>query len=594
MHKRRTSLILVVLSFLALNVFVQAQDVDCDTPLEIWQIQGQTDIPHCLDERVTVAESVITAIGPQGFFIQSAPDGDELTSDGVYVFTLRPPVGWDLEVGQNIIVEGYVREEYNFTRIEVTGSSGLNVVSEDNPLPDPIDLAGVSTEYLSNGTHPMERYEGMRVVLHDAVVTAPTNQFAEFGVTVTGERSFREAGFEGDAMPELLGMDLPEWDLNPELLEVDPLELGRDLAFLTPGRVVTINGNIGYSYLDYQIWSTELDYEETEFVTRPVRAPEEGEFTIATQNLENLFDVTDDPDRDDATFEDYVPVDVAVYAIRLRKASEQVRVQLGAPDIVALQEIENTRVVADLIHQIQIDDPSLTYYGCLLEGNDGRGIDNAYLVRVDRVTVYDCYSMPGSFAEPFQFGGRLYGRPPLVLEVDLLLDDGEVYPLTLVNVHIKSLSGIETNETQLLRYQQATGIASFLQSLFDENEDSHVVVLGDFNAFQFSDAIVDVVGIISGQAQEGEALLSPEEDTLEPDLINQIFRLPEEERYSYIYNSTLQILDHILTSPAVDAVITDVQYSRGNADGLPILWYFEDNGAQGVSDHDGLVIYLEP
>ncbi|MCA9882589.1 MAG: hypothetical protein KC708_06450 [Anaerolineae bacterium] len=594
MSIRRFSIIALLLLILATQSFIQAQDVDCDTPLEIWQIQGETDIPNCLDERVTLAESVITAIGPEGFFIQSTGDGDPLTSDGVYVFTSRPPVGWELEVGQGIIVEGAVKEEYNFTRIEVTGSSGLTVVSEDNPLPEPIDLSTASIDYLPDGTHPMERYEGMRVFLENATVTAPTNQFAEFGVTVNGERSFREAGFERDLMPELLGNDLPEWDLNPELLEVYPLGLGHDVAFMTPGMIVSIEGNIGYSYQDYQIWSTELDFEATEFVTRPVRAPEAGEFMIATQNMENLFDITDDPYREDGTFEDYVPASAAVYNIRLRKASEQIRVQLGAPDIVALQEIENPRVVADLIQQIQTDDPSLTYYGCLLEGNDERGIDNAYLVRVDRVNVYDCYSMPGSFSEPFELGGRLYGRPPLVLEVDLLLEDGDVYPLTLVDVHIKSLSGIETYDTQLKRYQQAVGIAGFLQSLFDENEEANVVVLGDFNAFQFSDGITDVVGIISGDFDPDDALLAPEEDTLEPNLINQVMSLPEEERYSYIYNGSLQVLDQILTSPSVNDAVTDVQYSRGNADGLTILWYFEDNGAQGVSDHDGLVIYLEP
>lgn len=591
--KQFVSVILLIFLF---GMNVAAQEIDCDSTLEIWEIQGQTDIPNCLSESVITTENIVTALSAEGFFMQTAGegDGDPLTSDGIYVFTGFPPIGWGVDVGHAVSVDGRVKEFYNFTRLEVTGQRRITIVSEGNPLPEPINLYDASLEYLEDGTHPMERYEGMRVTLTDAIVTAPTNQFDEFGVTLTGERSFREPGIEADMTPSLAGLGLPEWDLNPELFEVDPPELEEPAEFLLPGSVITtITGPVGYTYQDYQIWPTELEYEAAEPNVRSVRDVAEGEFTIATQNMENLFDITDDPDRDDSSFEDYVPVDAEQYAIRLRKASEQVRVMLGAPDIVALQEVENTRVIADLIQQIQTDDPSLTYYGCLLEGNDNRGIDNAYLVRVDRVTVYDCYSMPGSVSALFQYGGTLYGRPPLILEVDLLLDDGGVFPMTLVNLHIKSLSGIETDDTQLKRYDQAIGISQYLQSLFDEDEDANIVVLGDLNAFQFTDGIVDVVNIISGTSEPESGILYPEEDTLEPDLINQINRLPQEEQYSYIYNGSLQILDHILTSPSVDEVVSDVMYSRGNADGFK-WWYWEDNGAQGVSDHDGLVLYISP
>lgn len=585
-------------------------NVDCDSVLEIWQIQNVVDFPNCLNDRVRTENNIVTGLTPSGFFMQTPPqradtgamNGKEnahLTSEGIYVYTGLPPAGWGIQVGDMVNVEGRVREFFNLTRLEVTGSRRVEVVSSGHELPEPIDLHTVDLAYATAMTmlvptiHPMERYEGMRVMMRDAVVVAPTNQFDEFGVSVTGERVFREAGIERDLMPQFADLYLPQFDLNPELLEVDPPETGMPAQQVTVGSVVYVVGNLSYSYQDYQIWPSELDVELADDVLRPVRERQAGEFTIATQNVENFFDLTPDPNRDDSSTEDYVPDTQEAYAVRLRKMSAQIRENLGAPDIVALQEMENARALTDLAIQIYSDDPTLVYYPCIQEGNDGRGIDNAYLVRVATVSVDRCYTLPGTLTEPGVFGGTLYGRPPLVLEAHLLVGNGEAMPITLINLHIKSLSGIETNDTQQRRLAQAVGIASFVQNLLDADPQANIVVLGDLNAFQFSDGLVDVVNIIAGTHNPDEALVAPEGDTLEPNLINQVMRVPEDDRYSYIFNSTLQVLDHILTSPALDAYVTDVQFSRGNADALR-TWFDVDNTALRTSDHDGLVMYIQP
>ncbi|MDQ7034865.1 MAG: hypothetical protein Q9P01_08525 [Anaerolineae bacterium] len=377
----------------------------------------------------------------------------------------------------------------------------------------------------------------------------------------------------------LLGAGLPETDLNVELIEVDPSETGMDVVYATVGSVVdVVTGALAYSFGDYQIWATELSIEIADFEARPVRARTEGEFTIATQNVENLFDLVDDPNREDDPDENYVPDTPEEYALRLRKLSDHIRNNLGTPDIVAIQELENARVLADVAFQIFSDDAATRYATCFQEGNDGRGIDNAYLVNTARVNMTACYQMPNTLDAPAPLGsGTLFGRPPLVLEADLLLSNGEAMPITLINLHIKSLIDLESNAVQQKRMAQAVTVANFVQTLFDADPDAQVVVLGDMNGFQFSDGLVDVVGIISGTHDPAAARTAPEADTLEPNLINQVLRLPEAERYSYVFNSTLQVLDHILTSPATDAIVTDAQFSRGNADGLTI-WQDEDNG----------------
>ncbi|MFW5748881.1 MAG: endonuclease/exonuclease/phosphatase family protein [Chloroflexota bacterium] len=580
-------------------VFAQDDDpLDCGGVLEIWQIQGSGDEANCLRSRVQLAENVVTAVGPGGFFMQSPAeriDGDPYTSDGVYVQTATPPTGWGIQVGDLVNIDaGRVQEVYGTTMIAVTSPTQVVIVSSGNPVPQPVDLFSVDYTDYGPASHPMERYEGMLVQATAAVVVAPTNQFDEFGISLTNQRVFREPGIEPDRTPEFAGRGLPEWDLNPELLEVIPTAMGLPPVQLVPGSVVSVTGGIAYNYQDYQIFPRDLEVSPIEFSVTPVRPRAAGEVTVATFNAENLFDTVDDPDRDDSTFENYVPANMEEYTLRLDKVGAYIRTVLDAPDILALQEVENARVLADLIARMRVDEPTLRYTTCFLEGNEGRGIDVAYLVRVDRINLLDCYRIPGSYTETLRGSDVLFSRPPLVLEAEVILPDGVGFPLTLVNNHIKSLSGIETAATQERRELQAVRVAEFVGGLFEADPAAHVIVLGDLNAFPFTDGIVDVVGIISGTHDPEAALRAPARDTLEPDLINWVTRLPAEEQYSYNFNGSYQVLDHILTSPALEPYVTGAQFGRGNAD-VPEAWFLDpDVGALRASDHDGFVIYITP
>jgi len=585
---------LSVLALLLLMAGSATGQVICEGTLEIWQVQGSGEENNCNRQRVRLEDNIVTAVGNQGFFIQTPQDradGDPATSDGLYVLTTRPPSSFGVALGDRVSLEGYMNEYYAQTQIEVNSRTSTVVESSNNPLPEPVDLTTASLEWtVGVDVHPLERYEGMLVQVADAEVFAPTNYFDEFGITLTGERPFREPGVEIDLYPEQAEYDVPRFDLNPQTIEVDPEEMGLPVEFVTVGSIVTVTGGLGYSYRDYQIWPSELEIDLAEYEPAPVRARAEDEFTIATQNMENFFDLVNDPGRDDSALEDYVPDRPEDYALRLRKLSEQVRVVLGAPDILAIQEIENARVVQDLIFQIYEDDPTLRYVGCFQEGNDDRGIDNAFIVRSDRVNILTCERLPGSLTVTAPLSGqRLFGRPPLVLEAELLANP-EVH-ITLVNLHIKSLSGAETEIVQVRRMAQALMVAEYVQSILFEDPERHVVVLGDLNAFEFSDGLVDVQGILAGDVDPSQALLSPDYDPLEPNLVNQALRVPEENRYSYIYNSTSQVLDNILTTPGLDTFVVDAQFSRGNADAL-YTNHELDNGAIRSSDHDGFVIYL--
>ena len=595
---RICSLLLLWTSFVFANSLSAQDEPDCDQTLAVWQVQGAGDRTHCYRKRVTIRGVVtLIAANKSRFFLQTPAaesDGVLETSDGILVQTtpIRPLA--ELEVGDLVEVRGRVNEFYGLTQLEIAGSRSIETLARGQELPEAVNLAGVSFEWPPGAPHPLERYEGMRVVLNERTVVAPTNYFDEFGITITGDPAYREMGIEPDDRPDLAGQGLPEWDLNAELLEVDPPELGRDVLQLPVGISVNVTGALAYSYLDYQIWPDIVEYSEADvvsYVGLPVRARENGEFTIATQNVNNLFDTVDDPDREDGRDENYVPDDEAAYQLRLEKTVNQILDTLAAPDIIALQEVENVAVLMDLVFRLRERDSALSYYPCLLEGLEGRGIDNAFLVNVARVKNPDCYRLPGSYEATYLGPRDLFTRPPLVLEAELW--DGErSQPITLINVHIRSLSDADTERVMTKRLEQAKMIATYVQERQDAQPDIWLAVLGDFNAFQHSDGLVDVVGIIAGTHDASEARFAPQADLVTPDLLNQVLRLTPEQRYSYVWNSSRQLLDHILTSTALSERVTDRAFGRGNAD-VPRVWLEEDHGgALASSDHDGMVLYL--
>ena len=144
-------------------------------------------------------------------------------------------------------------------------------------------------------------------------------------------------------------------------------------------------------------------------------------------------------------------------------------------------------------------------------------------------------------------------------------------------VHNRSLNGIETERVQLKRLAQAESIAAAVQALQDADPGIRLIVTGDFNAFEFSDGYVHVVGEIA--------------DGVTPALINQVLAIDAEDRYSFIFRGSAQTLDHALTSSALDLSIRGFAFGRGNADAAVDL--INDPGSLlRASDHDGLVLFI--
>lgn len=562
-----------------------AADSACPAPgggqellLEIWEIQGSGAASPHVGATVTTQDNLVTAVGPDGFFVQTPAarsDDDAATSDGVFVFTgSTDPAGLGVTAGARVDVTGTVQEFFDFT--EISGAVEVTVLSCCSALPAPV-VFDASTPSTSPPADQIERFEGMLVTVTGAVATAGTDRFGDLALVAAGSRAFREPGILFPGLP-----GLPVWDGNPEVFEIDFDRLIPGFgAPLNAGAVVSATGPLGFSFGDYQIWPTAATWTDAD-VRRPVRAAAAGEMTVGSANLLRLFDTVDDPAVDDPT-----PTADQV-ARQLAKLAGYIVDGLGAPDVVAVQEVENLFVLDQLAAAIAAREPGAVYTAYLEEGNDVGGIDNGFLVR-DTVTVHAVTQLGA--AETLSLDGSpLHDRPPFLLE-GTWSGGGTSLDVVVMNLHQRSLSSIETSSrTRQKRLEQAESVAVKVQDLQTANPAVNLVVVGDYNAFQFSDGFVDVVGRIAGDFVEADDLLDGP-DLVDPNLANQVLTLPAAERYSFVFDGSAQVLDHALTSLRATGLARGFEYGRGNTDAAAA---YQNDPASPLraSDHDGFVLFL--
>lgn len=612
-----------------------------DDPLEIFQIQGSGTTSTLVGAAVVTNDNVVTALAPNGFFMQTPAardDGNLATSNGIFVFTSVTPMVF---VGDRVNVSATVQEFFDFTQLS---GNVLVTLAGTGPLPPPVALDAsfpspllTTPSCFSNANVEFANFEcieGMRVALADGVVTAPNQRFAsdpiaEVVIQAGVNRGLREAGLE---TPGYAGIPatIPIWDLNPDTFELDPDKLGAPNRILTGGTRFAAEGVIGYDFGDFEIWPTSLTILQDAPMPRPVSAPAPANLTIGSLNMLRFFDTTLANNQASTNcFGNQTCTNASdcnevseegEYARRMAKFSSYIRTVLRAPDVVAVQEVENIGVLEALAAKIALDDPTLVYTAHLAEGSDVGGIDSGFLVRSGRINAGFTLAQLGK-AEVFAFDNPdscLHDRPPFQLEGVFSVGNR---PFSVIVNHTRSFVGIGDcrgagERLCRKRLAQAESIAQFVQTFQAANPSVPLVVVGDHNAFQFTDGHVDVIGTIRGSAKlsgdpNPDSLLAPAVDIVEPNMSNAVESLPAQERYSYFFGNALQVLDHAMLSAAAQTAFVGMSYGRGNVDypllftrtSANVLTYGDDVLNSGfeapnessplrISDHDGFVIRL--
>lgn len=600
----------------------------------IHDIQGPGNSSPIVGASVTT-RGIVTGIKNNGFFLQepdATVDADPATSEGVFVFTSSAPAGTIL-IGDQVqvtatVVEFVPAQDLLQPPLTELSSPVVTELSAGNPLPTAVTLSA-SFPDPAGPVDQLERVEGMRVQLASLTVVAPTqgnvsepNATATsngvfFGVATGLPRPFREPGIQapdpapsGGSIPPI-----PRWDANPELLRVDSDGIGALSLDLGTGAVVTgLIGPLDYSFRRYTILPEATPSAAGGPTPIAAVAPTARELTIASYNVERFFDTVNDPAIGEPV------LTTAAYDKRLAKASLGIRNYLQTPDILGIIEIENLGALQDLADQINADAGAASpqYVAYLVEGNDIGGIDVGFLVKtaevapgVPRVEVIEVQQeLDGSvLVNPDSSTDVLNDRPPLRLEAIVHHPNGASFPVTVINNHMRSLTDVGSEEApgqdgwptsgarvRAKRLAQAEDLADLVQSLQTADPAQPIVLIGDFNAFEFNDGFVDSMGVIEGTPVPDNETAVPGDgvDLVNPDLDNLFDTAPAAERYSFMFDGNAQSLDHVVVNQALIASTTArrVEHPRINAD-FPQVARTAAGTATRLADHDPIVAYFE-
>ncbi len=566
--------------------------------LAICEIQGAGHI-SAFDGQSVETTGIVVASDFLGYYLQSATscDADEDTSDGIFVFTNG---GHSVSVGDELMVSGTVSEfipggasSNNLSITEIVGPTAV-VVSSGNALPAPALIgAGGRTppvqvidndnfavfDPAEDGIDFYESFEGMRVTLVAARAVSATSRF-------NGIYTVVDDGVAATRVNPRGGITIAADDFNPERVQI---QFDDDL---TPGFVEQVSvgdflgdvtGVMSYSFGNPEVLVTEPFVPMPGNLTAQTTSlSADGEhLTIASYNVLNLDPKVEDPALTEDGLDD---VDDDVGDGRFDAIAAQIVNNLNAPDIVALQEVQDS----DGAELTGVTDSALTlstltdalaaagvsdYVGFDLPpvnltdgGQPGGNIRVAYLYRSTRVLP-----VPGSTVRLMDddlSDGDAFEATRKPLAADFMFNGQTI---ALVNMHSSSKSGSSplfgalqppVNGRVDLREAQSEIVNAYVDTRFAE--EVPVVVLGDMNEFFFEAPLA---------ALKGEPAV----------LSNLTEALSDLERYTFAFDGNSQALDHVLVSNDLTA---DAQYEVVHVNSeFPSV-------SSRASDHDPLVVRL--
>jgi predicted extracellular nuclease len=583
----------------------------------IAEINGDRYLSPLNGQAVTGVEGLVTAKGPNGFFIRSTrPDNDPRTSDSVYVFG-RSSLG-NVTVGDVVTLNGritefrtnraflFLTEIENPTNITVVSSSnkveplvigrrGLDPPTELHTSLDDGDIYGVPNNRSSisqvnprlepsqYGLDFWESLSGELVTVRRPVILNRPNRFGDTWVAgdwkKTGEN--RRGGLtttDKDANPEAILIGTPlDGTSNP-----NDSKLGDEIEEIT--------GVVTYSFGFYRILPT------TAIVVRRSQRPELpraasfrssgrcNRLTVGQYNVENLAPTSDN----------------------IAAIADDIVNFLGSPDLLFVQEIQdndgpiNSNIVdanitlATLRDAISATGSPVNYTFVNINpvddrdgGQPGGNIRTAYLYNAGVIGLRNLNPGSATQATDVLPGPRLSLNPglidpmnavwrstrkPLVAQWETVNDRRGNSSFFTVNVHLTSKGGSTSlhgdarppvNNGVDMRAAQCTITGEFIRKILNEDPNASVIAAGDFNEFVFVDPLKRFIAT-SGLSKLYE-------------------RGRESEDYSYLFDMNSQSLDQMLVSPNL-ARKSKIEHVHVNT------WVNFDSQA---SDHDPSVAEVD-
>ncbi|MGY1434901.1 endonuclease/exonuclease/phosphatase family protein [Streptomyces reniochalinae] len=579
----------------------------------IHDIQGTTRVSPLAGRHVADVPGIVTGVrdfgSARGFWMQDPhPDRNPATSEGLFVHTGEESPG--VSVGDSLRVAGRVGEYYpggeeaggqSVTELtdatwKAAGERGnrgegelpaaFRLTPRSVPAAYAPDAGGDSIENLRlrPDRYALDRYEaleGMRVAVRDAQVTGPTSPYHDLWVTTDRHQNpTPQGGTLYGSYEDQNGARVKVSSLLP--LQEHPFpqaNVGDELRGTT-------EGPLDYDQFGgYTLRATTLGSHRDHHLERErTRGQRPDELAVATYNVENLS-----PASEPAKF---------------RRLADGLVTNLSSPDIVTVEEVQDDtgpeddgtvsadRTLAMLTEAIEkAGGPSYEWRQTdpvdqADGGQPGGNIRVAFLYNPERVSFTD---RPGGDATTPVRVVDEGGEPALSASPGRIAPQDPAWkasrkPLAgefrfrgrtvfVVANHFSSKGGGDLEGDQPMegrfqpparhsepqRVEQGRLLNAFVRDIRARDRDAVVVAGGDFNDFPFSPTL--------DALRSGHALTSP------------MNRLPEDERYGYVFNGNSQTLDHLLTSPGAGRPEYDIVHINAE---------FADQ----ISDHDPSVVRI--
>lgn len=557
--------------------------------VRIHDIQGVGHFSKYEGLNVNDVEGIVTyVVDNNNFYMQDLqPDGDDKTAEGILVY--KKSHGFT--TGDVVKVSGGVKEYYiegYDDRFEVDlpsteiNSFKAEKVESGHALPAPVVLGKdriAPTEVIDNdqlkdfnpqedGIDFYESLEGMLVQVDDAKVVAP-QKYGEVVVIPGTMEANTDAG----------GMRITEKDYNPEKITIDMNDT-KFVAKMGDQFKGSITGVMSYGYSSYRIFTKKDSLPEL-VEGNNVREiteiqPFEDKLTVASYNVENFSPKVDKE--------------------KVTRLAEAIVKNLKNPDIIGLTEVqdndgptdsgktdasESAQLLIDTI--ISLGGPTYTYTDIAPEhkqdgGQPGGNIRVGFLYNKDRVKLMEGTKGTATEAVGFE-NGKLTLNPGRIDPTNPAFEDSrkslaaqfefQGESVIVVANHFNSKGGDQplfgkhqppVLKSEVQRMEIAKVVNGFVQDIKEKDPDANVILLGDFNDFEFSNPLKTLKGDV---------------------LVNMIEKVPAEERYSYNYQGNAQVLDHILVSKNMEST-TAVDIVHINSG------FMEEHGR--ASDHDPVLI----
>jgi uncharacterized protein len=254
------------------------------------------------------------------------------------------------------------------------------------------------------------------------------------------------------------------------------------------------------------------------------------------------------------------------------------------------------------------------YDYCIGLTNDPSAITVAIIYKQDKVQIASCtmYGLSTQYSEPGGTTNLLNDRPPVTVAVNVTAPGSDsALPVRLVANHLRSLSGIDEpgaangDRVRAKRNEQAKYLAKLITGNVDQstnwNLTDNLVIVGDFNAYQFNDGYVDVMNCIAGNPANAnlqyttaaQSAVSPACTTIPVPPLTLLSLANPAGLYSYTFSGTAQTIDHVLLNTNANSRFRQIVYARNDAD-FPEGPIYRNNMTrpERVTDHDMPVVYL--